>query len=87
MISPLPEHRPEIVVYGRQGCTLCRAAEALVARVVGDDGDVLHIDVDTDPDLHRRYTVRVPVVTIDGVEVAELQVDAEQLAGAFARAR
>ena len=36
--------------------------------------DVVHVDVDTRDDLVVAYGVRVPVVTVDGVEVAELEV-------------
>ncbi len=66
-------HRPEVVVYTRAGCGLCRRAEALVA---AEARRVRRrtIDVDTDEALVRRYGVRVPVVVIDGVEVAELEL-------------
>jgi glutaredoxin len=62
-----------VVVYTRAGCGLCRRAEALVAREARR-AEVRHVDVDTDEELVRRYGVRVPVVTVDGVEVAELEV-------------
>lgn len=62
-----------MVVYTRAGCGLCAAAEQLVAREARGH-DIRHVDVDTDEELQRRYGVRVPVVTVDGVEVAELQV-------------
>jgi glutaredoxin len=65
--------RPEVVVYTRAGCGLCRRAEALVTREAGG-ASVRHVDVDTDEGLVVRYGVRVPVVVIDGVEVAELEV-------------
>jgi glutaredoxin len=65
--------RPEVVVYTRAGCGLCRRAEALVTREAGG-APVRHVDVDTDEGLVARYGVRVPVVVIDGVEVAELEV-------------
>ena len=65
--------RREVVIYTRQGCGLCAAAERLVGREARGH-DVRHVDVDTDEGLQRRYGVRVPVVTVDGAEVAELQV-------------
>lgn len=65
--------RPRVVVYTRRGCGLCATAERL-ARTEARRADVELVDVDTDPDLQRRYHVRVPVVTVDGVEVAEAQV-------------
>jgi len=63
------------VVYGRAGCHLCADAEAVVRRLAGRRADVRVVDVDRDPALADRYTVRVPVVVVDGREVAELQVD------------
>lgn len=65
--------RREVVVYTRAGCGLCVAAEDLVAREARGHR-IRHVDVDTDEALQGRYGVRVPVVTVDGVEVAELQV-------------
>ena len=66
-------HRPHVVVYTRQGCGLCAAAEQQVAAEAGR-AQVELVDVDADPELQRRYHVRVPVVIVDGVEVAEVQV-------------
>jgi glutaredoxin len=82
-----PRRRPpEVVVYTRAGCGLCRRAEELVRREARRC-DVRLVDVDTDPDLQRRYTVRVPVVTVDGVEVAELEVAPGEVRRAVSRAR
>ena len=65
--------RPEVVVYTRAGCGLCRRAEELVAREAGR-ADVRHVDVDTAEALIVAFGVRVPVVVVDDVEVAELQL-------------
>lgn len=59
-----------VVVYTRAGCGLCREAEDLVAREAAGH-DVRHVDVDADPELQRAYNIRVPVVEVDGREVAE----------------
>ncbi|MFP4636553.1 MAG: glutaredoxin family protein [Nitriliruptoraceae bacterium] len=67
-------NRPEVVVYTRQGCGLCAAAEARVA-AEARGGRIHHVDVDTDPELVTRYGVRVPVVLVDGLEVAELELE------------
>ncbi|WP_370328357.1 glutaredoxin family protein [Euzebya sp.] len=64
-----------ITVYSRRGCHLCEEAEAVVARVAGDGHVVEVVDIDTDPALVDAYTVRVPVVAVDGREVAEFVVD------------
>ena len=79
-------HRPAVGVHPREGCGLCRRAEALGAREARG-AEVRLVDVDTDPDLQIRYGVRVPVVTVDGVEVAELEVAPGQVRRAVSRAR
>ncbi|MCA1783926.1 MAG: glutaredoxin family protein, partial [Intrasporangiaceae bacterium] len=48
---------PEVIVYGRARCGLCRRAEKLVAREAA--GAVIrHVDVDTADELIERYGVR-----------------------------
>jgi len=61
-------------VYTRARCGLCRTAEAQVTREAGRRATVRHVDIDQDDDLARRYGVRVPVIVVDGHEVAEVEV-------------
>jgi glutaredoxin len=77
---------PEVVVYTRAGCGLCRRAEELAAREARRAA-VRHVDVDADPALVERYGVRVPVVCVEGVEIAELEVVPGQVRRALRRAR
>jgi glutaredoxin len=78
--------RPAVVVYTRQGCGLCRTAEELAA-TEARRADVRLVDIDADPELQRRYHVRVPVVTVDGEVVAEGQVAPGAIRQAVRRAR
>ena len=78
--------RPRVVVYTRARCGLCRSAEAQARREVRRV-DVQVVDVDTEPGLADRYGVRVPVVVVDGVEVAELEVPPGAVRAAVRRAR
>jgi glutaredoxin len=78
--------RPEVVVYTRAGCGLCRRAEEL-ARREARGCPLRTVDIDADPALRDRYTVRVPVVTVDGDEVAELEVAPGEVRAAVSRAR
>jgi glutaredoxin len=77
---------PEVVVYTRARCGLCHRAEALVAREARR-AEVRFVDVDTDDDLVSRFGVRVPVVVVDGVEVAELEVAPGQVRRSVRAAR
>lgn len=79
-------HRPRVVVYTRQRCGLCATAEQQV-RAEARHAEVELVDVDADPELQRRYHVRVPVVEVDGVEVGELQLAPGQVRAAVRAAR
>ena len=64
----------------RVGCTLCAAAEPVVARAAADAGVPLEVrDVDADPDDRARWSDRVPVVLLDGVEHAYWRIDERAL--------
>ncbi len=65
--------RPVVVVNTRAGCGLCERAEELVRRE-GRRAEVRFVDVDTDEELVRRHGVRVPVVEVDGREVAAFEL-------------
>lgn len=69
-----------IELISRQRCHLCEDAEKLLARLQTEFPfafDVL--DVDSDPSLHLYYTHRVPVLRINGREVAELVFSIEKV--------
>ncbi len=67
------QRRRRVTLYTRDGCGLCREAERIVARE-GRGHAVEVVDIDTDPALQRAYNIRVPVVEVDGAEVAEGRV-------------
>ena len=79
--------RPVVTVFTRRRCGLCRQAEAVVARVAGRRARVEVVDIDADPELVERYTVRVPVVAVDGIELAEYEVDPRALRARLREAR
>lgn len=74
---------PVVTLYTRAGCHLCEAAEAAIAALAPGRAQVRIVDIDTDAQLRDRYTVRVPVVEVDGVEIAEYEVDPRVLAAAL----
>ena len=70
-----------VVLYGKPGCCLCDEAREAVAAVRALHAFELdEVDVSTDPDLHHRYGERIPVVVVDGEELLEGHVDADELA-------
>ena len=69
-----------VVLMTRAGCHLCDDARAVVEEVCAGRGVAFSVrDVDSDPQLHRRYTDLVPLVLVDGMEHARYRVDARSL--------
>ncbi|CAN5566390.1 MAG: glutaredoxin family protein [Actinomycetota bacterium] len=75
-----------VTLYTRAGCHLCEIALGVIERVAAGRAEVELVDIDSDPRLLERYTVRVPVVAVDGREIAEYEIDAAQLDAALAGA-
>ena len=64
---------PQIELISRRRCHLCDEAQKVLERIRADQPfDYQVLDVDADPSLHLYYTYRVPVLRINGKEVAEL---------------
>jgi hypothetical protein len=69
-----------VVLYGREGCCLCDEAREVLLRVRDEHPFVLQeLDIERDESLLRAYLERIPVVTIDGVEVFQFFVDEAEL--------
>lgn len=77
-----------VVVLTRQGCHLCDEVIAQVAAVCAETGEAYAVlDIDSDPDLQRRYTEQVPVTFVDGVQHDFWRVDPVRLKAALLRSR
>lgn len=75
---------PRIRVISRERCHLCDEAMAVVEQVAAERAEQVEVlDVDADPTLQARYTDLVPVVVVDGREIATFRVTAAQLHGAL----
>jgi len=69
-----------VTLYTRSGCHLCEEAErVLLAEQASTPLELVTVDVDSDPELVRRYGVRVPVVAVDGAELFEYEVPLDLL--------
>jgi glutaredoxin len=74
------------VLYGRDGCCLCDDARTVLARVrARRPFELREVDIEGDEALHRAYLERIPVVTIDGVELFQYHVDEAVLERELAR--
>jgi glutaredoxin len=71
---------PQATLYGKPGCHLCDDARAVVERVRRDHPfELSEVDVTLDPELHRAYGERIPVLELDGEELFEFFVDEAEL--------
>jgi glutaredoxin len=71
---------PTVTLYSRPGCCLCDDARAVLMRVrTRYPFWFEERDIEGDDWLLRTYLERIPVVTIDGVEVFEFFVDETEL--------
>lgn len=55
-----------ITLYGKPGCHLCEDARCLLERLSRRYPLEVHeIDITTDPELFRRYDIRIPVLELE----------------------
>jgi glutaredoxin len=87
-LTAFATRQERIVVLTRQGCHLCEEAIAQVAAVCVEIGEAYAVlDVDSDPELQRRYTDQVPVTFVDGAQHDFWRVDPARLKAALLRSR
>jgi len=62
-----------ITIYGRPGCHLCDDAEERVAQLLDGSGATVEVvNIEHDDELHKRFLERIPVIEVDGEQLAEL---------------
>jgi Glutaredoxin-like domain (DUF836) len=81
---------PDLILYSRPGCHLCDEAREAIEAVLADRRtrdlavpSVVEIDIESDPELHRRFLERIPVVELAGSRI-ELIVTVGKLRRVFA---
>ena len=81
IVTPLPD----LVLYARPACALCSEATEAIRLVLADRQArglpvprVIEHNIEDDPELHRRYLERIPVVEL-GDQRVELVVTVGKL--------
>jgi glutaredoxin len=72
-----------VVLISREGCHLCADAEKVLDRIIPGQWD--RVDVDSDVELQRDYSDRVPVVLLDGAEHGYWRIEEARLLRDLAR--
>jgi hypothetical protein len=80
-VAPLPD----LILYARPGCSLCDEAREAIDLVVRDRTErgllvpsIVERNIEDDPDLHRTFLERIPVVEL-GDQRVELIVTVGKL--------
>jgi glutaredoxin len=67
-------------IYIKPRCSLCEEARGVLERLRTRVTFVLEVvDIRDQPDTWERYRHAVPVITLDGVEIARLRIDPASL--------
>jgi glutaredoxin len=65
-----------VTLYGKPGCHLCDDARETVERVrARHPFELREVDVSLDPELHREYGERIPVLALNGEELFDFFVE------------
>jgi glutaredoxin len=79
---------PHVIFYTKPGCHLCDEARQEIARAACRDLFTYEeVDINSDPELRRRYGWDIPVVLIDDTHAFKHRLTAEDFRRAILRAR
>ncbi len=74
----------KVSLYTKSDCGLCREAEEVRRRLRRTiQFQLALVDIEACPSVFERYRDRVPVVEVDGEEVASAPLDEERLRAAL----
>ena len=80
--------RVRVTIYTKPGCHLCDEAKEELRHARCRDAYTLEeINIETDPELFRRYGVEIPVIAIDGHVTFKYRVSAADFERQIKRAR
>jgi len=81
----MPEQR-KVVLYSRRGCHLCEVVKESLTKLARRGGFTWQeLDVDSDPELRRRFNDEVPVVFIDDRKAFKYRMDEQEFLRKLAR--
>ena len=70
----------EVVLYTREGCSLCDKAKAVILRLRNEvEFAFSEVDIGWEGDLYEDHKHSIPVVEIDGKRAFKYRVDPHEL--------
>jgi hypothetical protein len=70
----------QVVLYTREGCSLCRTAKEVILAVRREVAfDFREVDIGWSGDLYDDYKHDIPVIEIDGKRAFKYRVDSQAL--------
>lgn len=73
----------KVTLYTKRDCSLCEEAEWLLWRLLRENRfELIIVDIEADSAANERYRERIPVVVVDGTEMAA-PIDRESLIAAL----
>ncbi len=73
-----PSAKAHVIIYSRPGCHLCNEAkQAIQASQCFDEYTLDEINIESDPDLLRRYRYDIPIISINGIEAFRHKITAD----------
>ena len=71
-----------LTLVGKPGCHLCEEMRAVVLGVLqGTALELLELNVEEHPDLEARYVFEIPVLLLEGQEIARYRTTEAELRG------
>lgn len=75
---------PRVTLYSKAECGLCDEAEEVLRKLQREIPFSLEVvDIESDEALFDRYWLRIPVVAVEGEDVAEAPLDVDRLRAAL----
>jgi glutaredoxin len=69
-----------VTLYTKPGCHLCEAVEQVIRRVATRrEFEFVPFNIEADPATFEKFKNDIPVVSVDGVEIARHRMTADQL--------
>ncbi len=71
----------KVTLYTKEDCGLCEEAASMLKRLQRQTHfEIEYVYIETDARANERYGSRIPVIAVDGEEVAAAPLDDKQLA-------